>query len=69
MTQPDWVIEVMGPAPKWVATGGGDPELTSDISRAERYATEREAFENMMAFKPKLKGVVLRLEEIPRDAR
>jgi hypothetical protein len=48
---PDYVIEMdaIG-GPCWVATGGGDPERTHDLSKAEIYATEQEARENAHAF-------------------
>lgn len=48
---PDYVIEMdaIG-GPCWVATGGGDPERTHDLSKAEIYATEPEARENAYAF-------------------
>ncbi len=51
MISPDWVIEIDAVnGPCFVnETMDGDPGHTHDIKKAERYATEREAFENMMA--------------------
>lgn len=50
----DFVIEmdaVGGPC--WVTAGGGDPERTTCIECAERYATRNEADENARAFRRK----------------
>ena len=50
----DYVIEIDGSIGRcWVTTGGGDPERTHDIGRAEVYATENEARENAEAYRRK----------------
>ena len=50
----EYVIEIDAVnGPCWVEIGGGDPERTHDIKRAELYATEHEAMENAHAFRRK----------------
>lgn len=52
---PDWVIEIESVnGPCWInETMEGDPGRTCDLAKAERYATENEARENMNAIRRK----------------